>query len=134
VALLSSVVTAGVAALAILATNRRAAEHQEHERLLKREELEAQRLTRLRDERIRVYSEFASRWTSYEDAWARSPREEAAARTELMRSFNALSLLAPEEVRAAAAVVMDRAIKRQQQNEAPGRFWKAARKDLEIPD
>jgi len=48
----------------------------------------------------------------------------AAYLAEFQRSFNALSLIAPEEVHAAAASVRDG------EDGAPGRFWKAARKDL----
>jgi hypothetical protein len=111
-----------------------ARDQQEHEGVLKREELEHQRQMRLRDERIRVYTEFLSRWTLYEDARNRGPQERDAARTEFMRSYNALSLLAPKEVLAAATVVFNRSTQGQQQNEAPGRFWEAARKDLDIHD
>ena len=49
----------------------------------------------------------------------------AAYLAEFQRSFNALSLIAPEEVHAAAASVRDG------EDGAPGRFWKAARKDLD---
>jgi len=111
-----------------------ARDRQEHERQLKREELEDQRQSRLRDERIRVYSEFPSRWTSYEDTKTRGPLERDAALLEFMRSFNTLSLLAPKKMLAAAADVFNRSTQGQQQNEAPGRFWKAAREDLDIHD
>jgi hypothetical protein len=145
VAVLPGLAAAGVAALAIVANNwqeRTRQEHerqlardrQAHERELKREELEAQRQERLRDERIRVYTEFLSRWTLYDDAWTRGPQERDAARLEFMRSYNALSLLAPKEVLAAATEVFNRSTQRQQQKGAPGRFWEAAQEDLGIHD
>ena len=112
-----------------------ARDRQEHERQLKREELEDQWQSRLRDERIRVYTEFGTRWTWYEHARNRGDdsRKLDEAHTEFMRSFNALSLIAPEEVREHAAAMLDRSTQRKQQGKAPGLFWKAAREDLGIP-
>lgn len=81
-------------------------------------------------ERRQVYSEFVLRWTLYEEAENRAHpglqglQERDEAHLALLRSFNALSLIAPEEVRAAAHGV------REGEPEAPGQFWKAARKDL----
>ena len=53
--------------------------------------------------------------------------ELAEAQMKLLSRFNALSLLAPTELRAAALGM------REGKPEAPGHFWKAARKDLGIP-
>ncbi len=50
------------------------------------------------------------------------------AHRQLLRTFNALSLIAPKEVREAAAEVVNEV------EGAPGRFWKAARKDVGISD
>ena len=78
-------------------------------------------------ERRQVYLEFLVSWHSYEDARTRVPpdqKEHEKAELAFQRSFNALSLIAPEEVRAAAVDV------REGEPGAPGRFWKAARKDL----
>jgi hypothetical protein len=151
VAVLPGLAAAGVAAVAIVANNRRERERlheeahreialQDHERELKRVELEGQRQSRLRDERIRVYSEFRARWEANERAqntlYIGPDRTEVEdARWQFQSSFNALSLLAPEEVRAAA----DALLKWSEQDPpdrdpaVPGRFWKAARKDLDIP-
>jgi hypothetical protein len=146
VAVLPGLAAAGVAAVAIVANNwqertrqeherKLARDRQEHERELKREELEDQWQSRLRDERIRVYTEFGTRWTWYEHARNRGDdsRKLDEAHTEFMRSFNALSLIAPEEVREHAAAMLDRSTQRKQQGKAPGLFWKAAREDLGIP-
>jgi hypothetical protein len=46
----------------------------------------------------------------------------------LLRTFNALSLIAPTEVRAAAAEVIEDV------EGAPGRFWQVARKDVGLSD
>ena len=59
--------------------------------------------------------------------WAGTPPDQQAreeADLEFQRSFNALSLIALDEVRAAADDV------RKEKSGAPGRFWKAVRKDL----
>lgn len=145
VAVLPGLAAAGVAAVAIVANNwqertrqeherKLARDRQAHERELKLEELEDQRQSRLRDERRQAYLEFESRWTWYEHARrGGDPREEYEARTEFMRSINALSLLAPEKVREAAFVVFNRSTQGKQQDKAPGLFWKAAREDLGIP-
>jgi hypothetical protein len=78
-------------------------------------------------ERRQVYADFVSRWFTYTDLQhlpGADPKEVFEAQAQLLRSFNALSLIAPDEVRAAAAGVKDGV------PDAPGRFWKAARKDL----
>jgi hypothetical protein len=78
-------------------------------------------------ERHQVYVDFIADWFSYEDRVnlpQANPEEVNEAWTQLLRSFNALSLLAPDEVRAAAVSV------REGKSGGPGRFWKAARKDL----
>jgi hypothetical protein len=116
-----------------------ARDRQEHERQLKLEELEDQRQSRLRDERRQVYSEFVASWHSYEDARTRRPRDQeefVKANLAFQRSFNALSLIAPNEVRAAADGIRQEEVRgrRQEVSGAPGRFWEAARKDLGIPD
>jgi hypothetical protein len=91
-------------------------------------------------ERRRVYSEFLAKWDAYERArntlYIGPDRTEVEdARWQFHSSFNALSLLAPEEVRAAA----DALLKWSEQDPpdrdpaVPGLFWKAARKDLDIP-
>jgi hypothetical protein len=88
-------------------------------------------------DRRQAYLEFVASWHSYEEAQTRTPpdqrvREEAD--LKIQRNFNALSLIAPEEVRAAADDVRkwsdrDRRVPDEDPG-APGRFWKAARKDL----
>jgi hypothetical protein len=117
-----------VAALAIFATDRRERARQDHERKLKQMELEDQRQSRLRDERRQAYFEFLARWHSYEDARTRTPRTQ--------EEFNALSLIAPNEVRAAADAIRQEEVpgRRQEAAGAPGRFLKVAREDLGIPD
>jgi len=78
-------------------------------------------------DRRQVYLEFLASWHSYEETRTRTPRDQKEfekAELQFQRSFNALSLIAPEEVHAAAASVRDG------EDGAPGRFWKAARKDL----
>jgi hypothetical protein len=88
-------------------------------------------------ERRQAYVEFLSSWYSYEEVRTRLPStrdplgthaELAEAELQFQRSFNVLSLIAPDEVHAAAVSV------REGEEGAPGRFWKAARKDLGIPD
>lgn len=82
-------------------------------------------------DRRQVYSEFVSRWTLYEAAVKRTHpglqglQEREEAHLELLRSFSALPLIAPEEVRAAAVSVL------KEEKRAPGRFWKATQKDLD---
>jgi hypothetical protein len=85
--------------------------------------------------RRQVYSEFTLRWTLYEEAKTDfkqlkpgSPQKLDEAHRQLLRTFNALSLIAPEEVRAAADEVVKEA------EGAPGRFWKVARKDVGLSD
>jgi hypothetical protein len=150
VAVLPGLAAAGVAAVAIIATDRRERARlneearreiarQDHERELKQMELEDQRQSRLRDERRQAYFEFLARWHSYEDARTRNPRNQEEfekANLAFQRSFNALSLIAPYEVRAAADAIRQEEVpgRRQEASGAPGRFWKAARKDLGIPD
>ena len=85
-------------------------------------------------ERRQAYTEFLASWHSFEEVRTRqqpSTSQPLAAFEELQkaelqfqRSFNVLSLIAPVEVTEAAASVRDR------EPGAPGRFWKAARKDL----
>jgi hypothetical protein len=78
-------------------------------------------------ERRQVYADFVSSWFSYTDVLhlpGADPKEVVDAQSHLLRSFNTLSLIAPDEVRAAAAGVKDG------EADVPGRFWKAARKDL----
>jgi hypothetical protein len=128
-----------VAALAIFATDRRERARQDHERKLKQMELEDQRQSRLRDERRQAYFEFLARWHSYEDARTRTPRNQEEfekANLAFQRSFNALSLIAPNEVRAAADAIRQEEVpgRRQEAAGAPGRFLKVAREDLGIPD
>jgi hypothetical protein len=88
---------------------------------------------RREDEAVRreVYAEFILRWTLYEEAKRDfqqlepgSPQKNEEAKRVLLRTFNALSLIAPEEVRAAAVAVVE------EEEGAPGRFWEVARKDL----
>jgi hypothetical protein len=134
----SPVLAAGIAVGGVIGTiyftNRRERDRQAHEREKLEREIEERRWSTLRDERRRVYSEFLASWSRYEEAKKRAPqgpqrlqaRDEAL--LELLRTFNALSLIAPEEVRAAAEGM------RKGEPEAPGRFWKAAGKDLGIPD
>jgi hypothetical protein len=79
-------------------------------------------------DRRQVYLEFLASWHSYEETRTRTPRDQKEfekAELQFQRSFNALSLIAPEEVHAAAASMRDG------EDGAPGRFWKAARKDLD---
>ena len=100
-------------------------------------------------DRQRAYAEFLTSWHAYEDAKGilgdegRKALQEAELRFQ--RSFNLLALLAPEEVRAAAVDLREEAHgakdsgaadgARTKKEGAPGRFWKAARKDLgkELP-
>ena len=102
-------------------------------------------------DRRHVYTEFVTSWFSYEEVKHTRLRDEAGrkalevAQLQLQRSFNALSLLAPEEVRAGADGILKEALgvtdggatvgARKKKEGAPGRFWKAARKDLgkELP-
>jgi hypothetical protein len=96
-------------------------------------------------DRQRAYAEFLTSWHAYEEAKGivgaegRQALEEAE--LQFQRSFNILSLLAPEEVRAAAVELRKEAHGAKdkdggaaddvpQKEGAPGRFWKAARKDL----
>jgi hypothetical protein len=79
-------------------------------------------------DRRQVYLEFLASWHSYEETRTRTPRDQKEfekAELQFQRSFNALSLIAPGEVHAAAASMRDG------EDGAPGRFWKAARKDLD---
>jgi len=89
------------------------------------------------DEAVRrqVYSEFTLRWTLYEEAKKDfkqrspgSPQKLDEAHRQLLRTFNALSLIAPDEVRAAADGVV------KEVEGAPGRFWEIARKDVGLSD
>jgi len=89
-------------------------------------------------ERRQVYSEFLTRWHSYEDLRTREHRDQeefVKANLAYQRSFNALSLIAPEEVRTAADAMRREEVRghRQEASGAPSRFVQAARKDLGIP-
>jgi hypothetical protein len=146
VAVLPGLAAAGVAAVAIVANNRQertrqdherqlARDRQAHERELKLEELADQRRSRLRDERIRVYTEFELRSTLYDEASMalnvvskpETEQELDEAHRQLLRAYSALALLAPEEVRAAAWAEVKK--------EAGARnFREVARKDVGISD
>ena len=87
------------------------------------------RVDKYRDyaDRRQAYLEFVASWHSYEEAKTRTPPDQQAceeADLEFQSSFNALSLIAPDEVRAAADDVG------KEKSGAPGRFWKAVRNDL----
>jgi hypothetical protein len=100
-------------------------------------------------DRQRAYADFLTSWHAYEEAKTILGDEgrKALDKAELQfqRSYNLLSLLAPEEVRKAAddlrreahgaadGEAADGPSKRKEG--PPGRFWKAARKDLgkELP-
>jgi hypothetical protein len=81
-------------------------------------------------DRQRVYAEFSASWYSYEEVKNTRFGGEAGwkaleeAHRQLQRSFNTLSLIAPDEVRAAAEDVL------MKKPDAYPPFWKAARKDL----
>jgi hypothetical protein len=96
-------------------------------------------------DRRHVYTEFTLSWSRYEEVKHTRIGDEAGrkaleeARLQLLRSFNALSLLTPEEVRAAAHGVLTEALgvpdrgaadNVRKEGGAPGRFWKAVQKDL----
>lgn len=94
-------------------------------------------------ERRQVYTEFVVSWHTFEEVITRRPsasqplahsEELEKAELQFQRSYNALSLIAPVEVTEAAADLRkwsqrDRSV-RDEDPGAPGRFWKAARKDL----
>jgi hypothetical protein len=89
------------------------------------------------DEAVRreVYAEFILRWTLYEEAKKaleqlepESSQKFDEANRVLLRTFNALSLIAPKEVREAAKAVVDEV------EGAPGRFRQVARKDVGLSD
>ena len=91
-------------------------------------------------DRQRAYAEFLTSWHAYEDAktilGAEGRKALDEAERQFQRSFNLLSLLAPEEVRAAADDLRREAhgatneVRVKKKEGAPGRFWKAARQDL----
>ena len=86
-------------------------------------------------DRRQVYLEFLASWHSYVETGTRTPRNQKEfeeAKLELQRRFNALSLIAPEEVRAPASEMMraPEQAARGREEGPPGRFWKAVRKDL----
>lgn len=103
---------------------------------------------RREDEAVRraIYAEFVLRWTLYKEAERDllqlepgSPQKNEEAFRVLLRAFNALSLVAPTEVREAAAKVLEEvgvaATEGLTEEEgAPGRFWKVARKDVRLSD
>ena len=89
-------------------------------------------------ERRQSYYEYLSAWESYEEVRTRlglpvTPDHISAhpelrqAQLKLLSRYNALSLIAPIYVTKEALGM------RQGKPRAPGRFWKAARKDLGIP-
>jgi hypothetical protein len=89
-------------------------------------------------ERRQVYSEYLAAWESYEEVRTRlgqpvtpdrisAHQELRQAQLKLLSRYNALSLIAPIYVTKEALGM------RQGKPGAPGRFWKAARKDLGIP-
>jgi hypothetical protein len=97
------------------------------------------------DEAVRreVYAEFTLRWTLHNEAnkafkqlEPESPQKLDEAYRQLLRTFNALSFVAPEEVREAA----DELVKWSERDDedrdpdVPGRFWEVARKDVGISD
>jgi hypothetical protein len=89
-------------------------------------------------DRQRVYAEFTTSCSSYEEVKNTRLGDEAGrkaleeAHLQLLRSFNTLSLLAPEEVRAAALHLREWSESRPEDRDpaAPGHFWKAVQKDL----
>ncbi|HET6661985.1 MAG TPA: hypothetical protein VFH16_18910 [Rubrobacter sp.] len=97
------------------------------------------------DEAVRreVYAEFTLRWTLHDEAKKafkqlepESPQKLDEAYRQLLRTFNALSFVAPEEVREAA----DELVKWSERDDedrdpdVPGRYWEVARKDVGISD
>ena len=89
-------------------------------------------------ERRQSYNEYLAAWETYEEVRTRLNQpftpdhisgipELRQVQLKLLSRYNALSLLAPKDVREAAHGM------RQGKKEAPGQFWKAARKDLGIP-
>jgi hypothetical protein len=89
-------------------------------------------------ERRQSYNEYLSAWETCEEVRTRlnqpfTPHRISAipelrqAQLKLLSRYNALSLLAPTDVRKEALGM------REGQPGAPGRFWQAARKDLGIP-
>jgi hypothetical protein len=85
--------------------------------------------------RREVYAEFVLSWSLYKETERDlqqlapgSPQKNEEAHRRLLRTFNALSLIAPTEVRAAAAEVIEDV------EGAPGRFWQVARKDVGLSD
>ena len=95
-------------------------------------------------DRLRVYTEFTMSWSRYEEVKNTRLGDEAGRKAleeaylQLLRSFNALSLLAPEEVRAAAVGVLRETLgvtdggvtdDVRKEEDASGRFWKAVQKD-----
>jgi len=89
-------------------------------------------------ERRQSYYEYLAAWETYEEVRTRldqpfTPNRISAlpelrqAQLKLLSRYNALSLLAPTDVRKEALGM------REGTPGAPGRFWKAARKDLGIP-
>ena len=89
-------------------------------------------------DRQRVYAEYTTSWSSYEEVKNTRLGDEAGrqaleqAHLQLLRSFNTLALLAPEEVRAAALALRDWSESNPEDRDpaVPGRFWKAVQKDL----
>jgi hypothetical protein len=95
-------------------------------------------------ERLQVYTEFSLRWFQYDkvkrriDSDRQRLQEEVdEAYLDLVRTYNVLSIIAPEEVRGAALDLREW-IKLNNEDRArdpyvPGRYWTAVRKDLGKP-
>jgi hypothetical protein len=84
--ILGAVLAIGGVILTIIYTNKRERDRQQHERLLKDAELEAQKESRLRDERIAAYRRFLAATTN-----AHANREGVAA---IAAAYSEVSLLA----------------------------------------
>jgi len=94
-------------------------------------------------ERRQVYTEFALRWFQYDEdkgrthsnLQGRQEREEAY--LDLLRTYNVLSIIAPEEVRGAALDLREwiklNKEDRDRDPYVPGRYWTVVRKDLGKP-
>jgi hypothetical protein len=90
-------------------------------------------------DRRQAYLEFVASWQSYKRALRRAGQRSTVAAVKEMEeadyefnmSFNALSLIAPEEVRAAASDLLHHPEELGEGEGASGRFWKAVQKDLD---
>jgi hypothetical protein len=128
---LAALVAVGGVILTLIVTNRREGQRQERE-------IAERRWSTLRDERRQSYYEYWAAWETCEEVRTRlnqpfTPNRISAhpelgqAQLKLLSRYNALSLLAPTEVRKAALGM------REGKPKAPGQFWEAAREDLGIP-